>query len=217
MPSRVQLDLTSGAVTGVPSEKRAPSRSLTIQVWPSASSRHDSARPGTNRPVQSARISVSYSWRNSSRSLSFVGWGAFDESMRSVRATVATGSPGAPISAQLLVPGSGPMIVAAGGDTGGSDVTPAVVGGAGGRSARVTVGRRRGYCASCTPASSPEGRRRTQTPRILGPSASRLLFMIAITCVRMSGFRQTAGPHCRLASRRPPIRAAEKRSQRPDD
>jgi hypothetical protein len=32
MLSRAQLALTSAAVTGVPSEKRAPSRSLTIQV-----------------------------------------------------------------------------------------------------------------------------------------------------------------------------------------
>ena len=147
--------------------------------------------------MQSARVSVSYSWRNSSRSLSFVGWGAFDESMRSVRATVATGSPGAPISAQLLVPGSGPMIVAAGGDTGGSGVTPTVVGGGWPVAGR---GRRRRCCASCTPTSSPEGRRRTQTPRILEPSASRLVIMIAGSTHTPSSTDSNAGPaeagHC---------------------
>ena len=92
------------------------------------------------------------------------------------------------------------MIVAAGGDTGGSGVMPAVVGGAGGPSgAGGRAGLRRRCCASCTPTSSPEGRRRTQTPRIVDPSASRLLFMIAGSTHTPSRDEQTqCGPaECR--------------------
>ena len=60
--------------------------------------------------------------------------------MRSVRATVATGSPGAAINAQSPGPVSERMDVAAGGDTGGSGAMPTVVGVAGGRSAGVGTG-----------------------------------------------------------------------------
>ena len=56
-----KLARTSAEVTGVPSEKSACSRSVTIQVRPSVSSRQDDARPGATRPMQSTRISVSYS------------------------------------------------------------------------------------------------------------------------------------------------------------
>ena len=49
MPSRVQLARTSAAVTGVPSEKRAFSRSVTIQRRLLSSSRQDVARPGPTR------------------------------------------------------------------------------------------------------------------------------------------------------------------------
>ena len=59
-PSRVQLARTSAAVTGAPSEKRASSRSVTIQARPLCR-RAARTRPGRDRtrPMQSTRTSVS--------------------------------------------------------------------------------------------------------------------------------------------------------------
>ena len=50
MPSRVQLARTSAAVTGVPSEKRASSRNVTIQVRPSVVEPPGRSQAGTDTP-----------------------------------------------------------------------------------------------------------------------------------------------------------------------
>ena len=80
-----QAARTSRAVTGAPSQKRASSRSVNVQRSPDAS--HDWASPGSTRPAQSTRISVSYSCANTNRSASFRGSGACVGSMGSASAT----------------------------------------------------------------------------------------------------------------------------------
>src|SRR5215475_12339307 len=101
-----QADATSAAVTGVPSENCALGRSMTIQARALVSNLQESASPGTAWPSQSTRTSVSYNWRNSKRSLSFEGYGAWDGSTGSLRATVPTASPGSEINAHAFT-GSG--------------------------------------------------------------------------------------------------------------
>src|SRR5258706_6513201 len=83
---------TSRAVTGAPSQNCASARSVNAQRRPPSLDVHDSASAGTGRPSQSNRTSVSYRCRNTSRSASLRGTGAWVGSTESVRATVMTGA-----------------------------------------------------------------------------------------------------------------------------
>ena len=105
-PGSAQLDRMSADVTGVPSENRACSSSVTIQVRPVWSSRQLAARPGRRRPSQSTRTSVSYSCLKSSRSPSLVGCGACDAWTVSCSATVRIGAPGIPSRSHAAAPGA---------------------------------------------------------------------------------------------------------------
>src|SRR6266545_6390877 len=84
----IQLASTSRAVTGEPSQNRASSRSVNVQRRPASSTLHELASPGTIRPSQSTPTRVWYSCRNTSRSASLWGTGAWDGSMGSVSAMV---------------------------------------------------------------------------------------------------------------------------------
>ena len=57
---RSKLAFTVSASSGVPSEKVTPSRSVTVQRWPSSSGAHDSASCG--RSVKSGSSQIRYSW-----------------------------------------------------------------------------------------------------------------------------------------------------------
>src|SRR2546422_647588 len=84
--SPAQAATTSRALTGAPSQKRASVRSVNVQGRLTTSLVHDSARPGSTRPRQSTRMSVSYNCRNTNRSASFSGAGACAGSTGCVRA-----------------------------------------------------------------------------------------------------------------------------------
>ena len=114
---------TSRAVTGAPSQKRASSRNVKVQRSPAAS--HDWASPGSTRPAQSRRISVSYSAAKTNRSASLRGEGACVGSMGSASATATVSrfdaGPGAMRHAvsEGAAPGAGSSGAAGAGRPGG--------------------------------------------------------------------------------------------------
>jgi hypothetical protein len=92
-PGSPQADSTSADVTRLPSENRASLSRVRTHVGPVGSKRQVDASPRPTRPSQSTRTNVSYTCRNSKRSLSFLGYGACVASMGPFSATVRIGAP----------------------------------------------------------------------------------------------------------------------------
>ena len=203
MPSRVQLARTSAAVTGVPSEKRAFSRNVTIQVRPFGVEPPGRGQAGTHTSVavDADQRLVELTEQQSLalvrrvrcvRRIDAVARGRRSQSVRPVRRSARSRALPARDAAPLPQAGRRAVLAWRQPRPRARPVGPALA-----RRALPPAG-----CASCTPRSSPEGTRRTQARRILARVASRPSFMIAgLSSTRsIRARRAVAVPPCAKAT-----------------